>query len=245
MGCCASTPTIPLSPPLSPTTPLPNPTHEVPPTVSSPEPNKVKRAPLPSSNGSSRPAHESAPRGIETTKQTPSQAQPVPNAHASLPLRNRDTARALDPPSLAVPAPTSFHNEGTPDSSPSQRIVGVPAYPPAQHKAETPKYQPHEHNRKRPAPSAYQPPPIKQSMSAQPLSRSGLPTSSPRPLARAMSASGSGPEAGFRNRSRDHSPSTLGTSKAPVAGDDGNQRFPSTVRTVLSDNSRYAPNAVS
>ena len=245
MGCCASTPAIPLSPPLPTTTPLSNPTHEAPPTVSSPGPNTVKRAPLPSSNGSSGPAHDLAQRDIETTKQTPTQAQPAPNAYASLPSRNRDTARALQSPSLAVPASPSFPTEGTPVSSPSQRLAGVTTYPPAQHKTETPKHQPHEHNRKRHAPSAFQPPSIKKSVSAQPLSRSGLPAPSSPPLAKAVSASGSGPEAEFRNRPRGHSPSTQGTSKAPVAGDDGNQRFPSTVRTVLSDNSRYAPNVVS
>ena len=226
------------------TTPLPDP-HGTSPLVSSSEPNTVKQAPLLSSNRSSRPVHDLAPRDIETTEQTLSQAHPLPDAHASLPSPNRVTARVSEPPPLALPTSPSSYNEGTPVSSPSRHIAGRTTYPPAHHKIETPKYQSHEHIGTTPAPSAYQSPSIKKSTSAQPLSRSGLPASSSHPLTRGMSASGSRPEAESRSRPREHPRSTRRANTAPVADADGNQRFPSIVQTVLSGISRYAPDAVS
>jgi len=226
------------------TTPLPDPPHGTSPLVSSSEPNTVKQAPLFFSHGSSRPAHDSTPRDIETTEQTLSQAYPLPDVHASLPSRNRVRARMPEPAPLILPASPSSHNEGTTVSSPSRHIAGMTTYPPAHRKIETSKYQPHEHNRTGHALSAYPSPSIKKSMSAPHLSRSGLPASS-SPLTRAMSASGSGLEAESRSRPREHPQSTRRTNKVPVANDDGNQRFPSTVRTVLSGNSRYALDAVS
>jgi len=197
-----------------------------------------------SSNGSSGPAHDSAPRDIETTEQTPTQAHPRPDAHTSLPSGNRVTARVSGPPPLVLPASPSPHNGGTPVSSPSRHIAGRTTYPPAHHKIETPKYQSHEHIGTTPGPSAYQSPSIKKSTSAQPLSRPGLPPSSSHPLTRAMSVSGSGPEAETRSKPREHR-STRRANTAPVASADVNQRFPSIVQTVLSGNSRYALDAVS
>ena len=243
MGSCVS---IPSSSPPPPTAPLPDPPHGTPPTISSSETNTVKEAPLPSSDGSSRPAHDSAPHDIETTEQSPSQAHPLPDPHAPLPSRNRVTARVPEPPPLALPASPSFHNEGTTVPSPSRHIAGMTTHSPTHHKIETPKYQPHKHNRTRLAPSAYESPSIKKSISADPLSRSGLPASSSHPLTRAMSASGSGsgPEA-ESSRPREHPRSTRRANTAPVADDDGNQRFPSIVQTVLSGNSRYVLDAVS
>jgi len=250
MGCCTSTLEGPSSSPSSSpsTTPPSDPPHGTPPTVSSSEPDTVMQAPLLSSNGSSGPAHDLAPRDIETTEQTPSQAHPLPDAHASLPSRNRVTARIPEPPPLALPVSPSSHNEGTLVSSPSRHIAVRTAYPPAHHKIEIPKYQPHEHNGTRPAPSACQSPSIKKSTSAQPLSRSGLPAISSHPLTRAMSASGSGPgpEAESRSRPREHPRSTRRANTAPVADDDGNPRFPSIVQAVLvSGSSRYALDGVS
>jgi len=241
MGCWPSSQKNSSSPSLPSMTPLPDPPHGTPSTVPSSEPNTVKQAPLLSSNGSSGPAHDSAPRDIETTEQTPTQAHPRPDAHASSPSGNRVTARVSGPPPLALPASPSSHNGGTLVSSPSRHVAGRTTYPP---KIETPKYQSHEHIGTRPAPSAYQSPSIKKSTSAQPLSRPGLPASSSHPLTRAMSASGSGPEAEPRSKPREH-PSTRRANTAPVAGADVNQRFPSIVQTVLSGNSRYALDAVS
>ena len=234
MGCCAST-TNPPSPILSSAPEVPGPlqgaSRNAPQVPADPPPNTgaAEQAPLPSSNGSSRPAHDSAVREVETTVQTQFQARPLPDAHLSRPLRNRDTARVPEPPPVAVPPSPSIHNEGTLVSSQGQPKIG------------TLRSQPHEHNGTGRAPSAYRPVPLKKAMSAQLLSQSGTPAPSSHSMARTMSASGPAPGAGSRDRPRKHPPTTQRTNRAQVADGDDNQQFTSTLRTVLSRQNRYAP----
>jgi hypothetical protein len=170
---------------------------------------------------------------------TQSQSHPLllPDAHLSWPLRNHDTARVAEPPPLVIPASPSTYNETTLVSSPSQRILRVTAYPPAQPEIGTwtQSSQPHEHDRTRRAPSAdrYPPSRIKRSMSAQPIRSS-------HPMARIMSTSGPAPGGGSRDRPRKQPSTTLGINQAQVVDGDDNQQFTSTLRTVLSHQSRYA-----
>ena len=233
MGCSASTakPPSPILPPAPEVPGLQGASRDAPQVPADPPPNTgaAKQAPLLSSNGSSRPAHDSAVRKVETTVQTQSQAHPLPDPHLSRPLRNHDTARVPDPPPVAVPASPSTHNAGTLVSSPGQP------------KIRTSSTQPHEHNRIGRAPSAYRPAPLKKSMSAQLLSQSGTPAPSSHNMARTMSASGPAPGAGSRDRSRKHLPTTQGSNQAQVADGDDNQQFTSTLRTVLSHQNRYVP----
>jgi len=231
MGCCASKPPFPI---LLPAPEVPGPLQDTSrdaPIRADPSPNTgaEKQAPLPSSSGSSRPAHDSAVRKVETTVKTQSQAHPLPGAHQSRPLQNHDTARVPEPPPVAVPASPSTHNGETVVSSPGQP------------KIRTSSSQPHEHNRSGRAPSAYRPVPLKKSMSAQLLSHSGTPAPSSHHMARTMSASGPAPDAGSRDRPRKHPSTTQRTNQAQVADGDDNQQFTSVLRTVLSHQNRYAP----
>ena len=231
MGCCASTanPTSPVSSPVS--DPLQSASRDTPQVSVDPPPNtdtvKQAQAPLPSSNGSSRPAHDLAVRNVKTTVQTQTQAHPLPDAQLSQSPWNHDTARLPEPPPLAVPASPSTHNDGSRVSSPAK--IG------------TSSSQRQQHNRTGHAPSAYRSVPLEKSISAQPLSQSGLPAPSSHNMARTMSASGPAPGAGSRDRPRIHPSATLGTKQAQVAGGDDNQQFTSTLRTVLSHQNRYAP----
>jgi hypothetical protein len=174
---------------------------------------------------------------------TPSQSHPPPDAHLSWSLRNHNTAQVPESPPLIVPASPSTYNETTLVSSPSQRIVGVTAYPPAQPEIGTwtQSSQPHEHDRTRRAPFAYRPAPspLKKSTSAQLLSQSGTPIPSSHPMARTMSMSGPAPGSGSRDTRKQPS-TTLGINQAQVVDGDDNQQFTSTLRTVLSYQSRYA-----
>jgi hypothetical protein len=186
-----------------------------------PNTNTAIQAPLRSSNGSSRPARNSAVREVETTVQTQYPVYPLPDA--------RDTAQVPQPPPLAVPASPSTHN-GRP-------LVASPAQP----NIRTSSSQPHEHDRTRHAPSAYPSGPLKKSMSTQLLPQSALPASSSHIITRTMSASGLAPGAGSRNTPRRHPSTNLGTNHVQVADDEDNQQFTSTLRTVLSSQKRYAP----
>jgi len=223
--------------PILPPTPLPDSLQgafrDAPQVPADPLPNTgaANQAPLPSSNRSSRPTHDSAVRKVETTVQLQSQAHPLPDAHLSRSLRNHDTAWVPELPPVCVPVSPSTHNEGTLVSSPAQPKIG------------TSSSEPHEHNRTGRAPSAYRPVPLKKSMSAQLLSHSGTPTPSSHTtgMVRTMSASGPAPGAGPRDRPRKHPPTTQGTSQAQVADGDDNQLFTSALRTILSHQNRYAP----
>ena len=240
MGCCASTANLPS--PISSPAKVADPQQGASRAAShfpvdlQSDTNTISQAPLPSSNGSSWPAHNSAVRTIETTAQTQTQAHPLPDVHLSRPLRNHDTARVQDPPPLAIPT----HNERTLVSSPSQRIAGVTAYPPAQPEIGTSSSQPREHGRTRRAASAFRTAPLKKSTSAQLLSQSGTPIPSSQPMTRTMSASGPPPATGSRDRPRKHPSTILGTNQAQAADGDDNQQFTSTLRTVLSHQNRYA-----
>lgn len=226
MGCCHSTTNLP-----STTDPRQGASRDASQVPGDQPPNAgtVGQAPLPSSNGNGRPAHDSALRKVKTTVQTESQAHPLPDTHLSRPLRNHDIARVPEPPPVAVPASPSTHNEGTLVPSPDQLKIG------------TSSSQPHEHNRTGRAPTAYRPVPLKKSISAQLLSQSGTPAPSSYTMARTMSASGSAPAARPRDRPRKHPPTTQGTNQAQVADGDYNQVFTSTLRTVFSHQNKYAP----
>ena len=202
------------------------------PTFSSSGPNAAKKAPLSSSNGNGGPAHQTDPLKAKTTYPPSSQTSPPFAINPPLPPQNRDTAPA--PPPRAVPVSSSFPNEGMHVSPPSQPVGGTTVSPRAEPIMEI-------SNRERRAPSSYRPQtvPVKKSISAQPLSRSGSPASSLHPMARAMSEFGPPPDANPENVARNESRSTRGTNK--VVDDNGHQRFTSTVRTLLSDNTRYAP----
>jgi hypothetical protein len=201
------------------------------PAVSSPGPNTAKKAPLPSSNGNGGAAYQTDPRKAKTTSPPPSQP-PAPFAvNPPLPPQNCDTAPS---PPLAVPVSSPFRNEGTHVSPPSQPVGGTTVSPRAKPIIET-------SNRERRAPSSYRPQavPVKKSISAQPLPQSGSPVSSLHPVARAMSEFGPPPDANPENMARKQSRSTQEINK--VVNDNSHQRFTSTVRTLLSDNTRYAP----
>ena len=129
MGCCASTanPTSLVSPPVC--DPLQGASRDTSQVSVGPPPNtdtvKQSQAPLPSSNGSSRPAHDLAVHNVEMTVQTQTQAHPLPDAQLSQSPKNHDTARLPQPPPVAVPAPPSTHNEGTRVSSPAQPKIDI------------------------------------------------------------------------------------------------------------------------
>jgi hypothetical protein len=201
-------------------------------------PNTATQAPFSSNESRERAA---AILDVQQTAQPPSQA-PLPFApDVPPPPRNGDTAPEPRPPQRVVVAPPS-HSEGIPVSSQSQDVAGLTTYPPAQMNMETSGYRTHEYSGGWRAPSSFRAIPVDRSMSAQPLSQWGSPTTtqSSRAMARTMSASGLPSEAKTEDTLRKPARSTHGVNKARVTNDSGHQRFPSIVRTILSDNLRYA-----
>jgi hypothetical protein len=133
-----------------------------------------------------------------------------------------------------APRQTDLINVKTIRPPPSHPVGGATVSPRAEPIIET-------SNRERHAPSSSRPQgvPVRKSISAQPLSQSGSPASSLHPVARAMSEFGPPPDANPENMARKQSRSTREINK--VVNDNGHQRFTSTVRTLLSDDTRYAP----
>ena len=149
----------------------------------------------------------------------PSPQDPPPFAAADVPPPpyKSSTTPALKSPKRSKLASSSTHKEETLVSLPSQRGGGMGASP------------------------LYCPTPVNRLMYAQPLSQSGLAAASTLSMAGTMSASGLSSDTKSKDIPRKHPLSTPGTTKVHVAEDNGYRRFPSTVRTVLSDNIRYAP----
>jgi hypothetical protein len=149
---------------------------------------------------------------------------PAPSPYHSVSMHRSKSAQPLSQsglPPQAVPASSPPHNDGMPMS------------------------RSHEFDRKRGAPSSYRPAhPVKRSISAQPLSQSELAAPSSHSMVSNMSEfeSSSNPKSKDISRKLPRS-STLGTNRVHGAEDNGHRQrqFPSTVRTVLSDNLRYVP----
>jgi hypothetical protein len=163
--------------------------------------------------------------------------RPAPSSYHPAPIDRSISAQPQSQsrlPPRAVPASSPFHNDGMSLSSPSQRVEGMSVSPPAQLDVETSQSRPYEHGR----PSSYRSTSISRSRSAQPLSHWGPPAPSSPPVAGTMLASRLPPDLQSENLPRK---STLETKEVYIAKDDGHRRFPPMVRTVLSNNLRYAP----